>query len=191
MFHLKARFTKPVIAVGLATAIAFSPATATPARAGTDPLGAVFGAGVLALVIGGIIAAETQNRGQVSYWNNTHPRRDDRRDTHRDSRRDSWRDDRRDDRRGPHDEPRVDRRKLLPSQCDLNVRHGSQTGTYYTKTCLMQNFRSWPMLPDRCETRLNTRSHGRVTAYDAQCLARYGYRDEHGRGQGRDIRARR
>lgn len=176
MTDFKTRFTKPIIAAGLAAAIAFSPATATPARADSDQVAAVIGAGALALIIGGIIASDAQGRGRVTvttptrsdrYWND-HNRRDNRRD----------------------ERPRVDTRKLLPARCDIDVRRGPKAGTYYTKTCLMQNFRNWPMLPERCETRLRTRTQGRIAAYDAQCLARYGY-VEAGRDRGRDSHARR
>ena len=72
-------------------------------------------------------------------------------------------------------------RKLLPAQCDFTVYGGPDRGTYYGRRCLKRNFDHWALLPNRCEEKVWVPRDGRsVNAYDAQCLARFGYRE---RGQ--------
>lgn len=156
----KIRFRNPTrsaLAATLAAALALSPITATPAQAGNeDKVGAVAAASFLALLTAGIIASSAQqNRANPPRFTVTTNR---------------GRDDRHDNR------ARTDRRKVLPAQCEFTVRHGKDRGTYYDSSCLRTQFNGWPYLPDRCEERITAR--GRTTyGYDAQCLARFGYRE--------------
>lgn len=77
---------------------------------------------------------------------------------------------------GPEVE-RPDPRKVLPADCRFDVRHGPDRGRYYGRQCLVANFDYWPLLPDRCESAVEVTSRRPdITAYDASCLARFGYR---------------
>lgn len=146
---------RPVIAAMLAATLALTSVTATPARAGgEDKVGAIAAASFFALITAGIIAgAASQHRDDKAL---PAPR----------GSRHGW-GDRRDD-----------RRKVLPAQCEFTVRHGRDAGTYYDSHCLKRSFNYWPYLPDRCEERVDLRGSRDRNAYDARCLARYGYREE-------------
>ena len=146
---------KTAIVTALSASLAFSPMTATPAKAGSDEAAAVAAASFFALVTAGIIAsAARHNDGVVTI--------------HRPGRHD----------RG-HVQP--DRRKILPAQCDFTVRRGPDRGTYYGRYCLRNNYNHVASLPARCLEKVWVPRRDRnVNAYDAQCLARFGYRE---RGQ--------
>ena len=131
------------LAVTLATALAVTATTATPARAETDAAGAIAAASFFALAATVIIASS-----------------------------------RNDTRRAPHP-GHPDPRKLLPADCRFDVGHGRDRGTYYGRRCLVTQFDHWSGLPNRCKERLDLphRRHD-LRVYDAQCLARAGYRPD-------------
>lgn len=144
--------SRAAVVTALSAAIAFSPMSAQPARAGDEQLGAIAAASFFAMITAGIIASAAKSKDGVVIGN----------------------------RRGPHDRtpPRVDRRKLIPAQCEFTVRGGPDRGTYYASRCLKRNFDHWAFLPDRCEEKVWVPRQGaNVNAYDAQCLARFGYRE--------------
>lgn len=170
------RFKKPArsaIAATLAAALALSPITATPAQAGSkDKAGAIAAASFLALLTAGIIASSSA-RARDSATIHVTPPRDQRRER-------------------PPASTRVDRRKLLPQECSYSVNRGPDRGDYFISSCLRDEFRFWPYLPDRCETDLRTRGGRNVAAYDASCLARFGYtRGKTETADGRPIGGRR
>lgn len=151
-------FARPALAATLAASIALTPVAAMPARA-DEQVGAIAAAGILALLMSGIFASgqdqgglaiSTPPRGNTGLWDR------DREDGHR---------------------PRLDPRRALPEVCEFTLRHGRDRGTYYGRHCLVQNFGYWPYLPDRCEQRVSLRDRFPTAAYDAQCLARFGYRE--------------
>ena len=73
--------------------------------------------------------------------------------------------------------PSVDRRKLLPAECRFTIHSGADRGTWYGRQCLVANFGHWPLLPHRCERKVDLpRRPYDVTAYRARCLAQFGYR---------------
>ncbi len=68
-------------------------------------------------------------------------------------------------------------RNPLPAECRFHIRHGPDRGTYFGRRCLVANFDQWPRLPDRCERQVELpHRYYDVIAYDAQCLARSGFR---------------
>jgi len=141
---------KTAIVTALSASLALSPMTATPAQAGNDDAAAVAAASFFALITAGIIAnAAKKNQG-------------------------AWTIDRRDQR--PDRSP--NRRKLLPSKCELVVRGGPDRGTYFGRRCLKRNYNHVASLPARCLDKVWVPRRSRnVNAYDAQCLARFGYRE--------------
>ena len=149
---------KTAIVAALSGSLALSPMTATPAHAGNEDAAAVAAASFFALITAGIIAnAAKNNHG-------------------------GWTVDRRDQRpdRGNHGN---NRRKILPSKCELVVRRGPDRGTYYGRRCLRNNYNYVASLPDRCLDKVWVPRRDRnVNAYDAQCLSRFGYREEGTRG---------
>lgn len=75
--------------------------------------------------------------------------------------------------------PAADRRKLLPADCRFTIPHGADRGTWYGRRCLVANFDHWPLLPYRCERKVDLpRLHYDVAAYRAGCLAQFGYRPD-------------
>jgi hypothetical protein len=155
-------FRKPARSAMVATltaALALTPLTASPAQAGTeDKVGAIAIASVLALFTAGIIAKAASQR-DTTPDRHTQPGRHD----------PPWHSGE------PDRPPRTDPRKLLPAQCGFTVAYGRDRGSYYGSQCLQRNFTHWPFLPDRCEERVEGRGRHDVKAYDATCLARYGY----------------
>jgi hypothetical protein len=163
------RFKTPArsaMAATLAAALAFTPLTAAPAQAGNDEaVGAIAAASFFALLTAGVIAsAATSGRDDA-------PRRADAPRAHspRDPRPGMPRPGR------GRDIPRTDPRKILPEDCEFTVTHGRDRGSYYVSQCLNRNFRYAAYLPDRCEERIESWGGRRVRAYDATCLARFGY----------------
>lgn len=139
------------IAATLAMALALSSVSVAPARAGTEEqAGALAFGSILALITAGIVISNlNQNPGVVS----PKPIRP----------------------RAPL-HPRPDPRKALPGYCKVSVPYGHDRGTYFGRQCLIRNFSYWPMLPDRCERKVNLPGRPGTTVYQKSCLARYGYR---------------
>lgn len=72
---------------------------------------------------------------------------------------------------------RPDPRKVLPADCRFDLRHGPGRGRFYGRRCLITRFDYWPYLPERCETAVElSPRRPDIIAYDASCLARFGYR---------------
>ncbi|GKY86315.1 hypothetical protein STA1M1_01840 [Sinisalibacter aestuarii] len=156
----------------LTAALALSPLAASPARAGNEEtIGAIAAASVFALITAGIVANAATQKGHKSTPTPHHytPRRDP------------------EPNRWDHGRTRTDPRKLLPAQCEFSVNHGRDRGSYYSSQCLQRSFNHWPYLPDRCEKRIDGPGRHDIRAYDASCLARYGYREDE-RSRGRDAR---
>lgn len=149
-------FARAAVVTALSASLAFSPMVAAPAYADDQRAGAIAAASFFALLTAGIIASAAQENKATQA-----DRRGNGRDRHdRDQRR------------------REDPRKALPAQCDLKVRKGPDRGTYYARRCLKRNFDYWAYLPARCEDKVWVPRRGRnVNAYDAQCLARFGYHE--------------
>ena len=139
---------KTAIVTALSASLAFSPVTATPAHAGNDDAAAIAAASFFALITAGIIAsAANQN---------------------------SWKFD---TDRGGNRGNRGHARKALPAKCELNVRGGPDRGNYFGTFCLKRNYTHVASLPARCQESIWVPRRGRtVSAYDAQCLSRFGYR---------------
>lgn len=77
--------------------------------------------------------------------------------------------------------PPVDPQKILPSDCRFEIGQGRDSGTWYGRQCLVANFAHWPFLPDHCERRLDLpRRRQDIAAYDATCLARFGFGPDDG-----------
>ncbi|GGD19906.1 hypothetical protein [Sinisalibacter lacisalsi] len=151
--------TRTAIVTALSASLALTPVSVTPARAGEAELGAVAAASFFALVTAGIIASAAKENSGGSVIDRHPPARHPG--------------------RGPQ---RPDPRKTIPAQCDLYVQGGPDRGVYYTRSCLMRNFDYWAFLPDRCEERVWVpRLRQNVNAYDAQCLARFGYKEAQSR----------
>jgi hypothetical protein len=137
----------------ISAALAFTPITATPARA-DEKAGAIAAASILALITAGIIASSTKQGFSYS-----------KPDVHY-----------RPPHRGGRDWPRVDRRKLLPAHCEFRISHGRDRGTYFGKQCLKRDFSYWTYLPARCERHIDLRGRPDRRGYESYCLAQYGYR---------------
>lgn len=151
MFKLPAR---AAMVAAISAALALTPITATPARAGEDKTGAIAAATILALITAGIIASNTKpgfsySKPEVHY-------------------------------RPPHyggrKPPQIDRRKLLPAQCEFQITRGRDRGTYFGKRCLKRNFSYWTHLPARCEKHIDLRGRPDRRGFESNCLARYGYK---------------
>ncbi len=70
-------------------------------------------------------------------------------------------------------------RKMLPAECRFEIHHGPDRGRWFGRQCLVANYPHWPLLPSRCEQRVELpRRHYDVVAYKAQCLAQAGYRPD-------------
>ncbi len=64
----------------------------------------------------------------------------------------------------------------LPAECRFEVTNGYDRGSWYGRECLVASYRDWPKLPDRCERWVELpRWRQEVTAYNAQCLAQFGF----------------
>lgn len=145
---------RSLIAATLATSLALTPIAATPARADTtSQTGAIAAFTLFGLLAAGLIANSVSNQRDHG---DRSPLRPPRGGNH------------------PH-HPRVDPRKQLPASCAFTLRHGPDRGTYYGNRCLARNFDYSAYLPDRCEKRIHRRGQPDRNAYDASCLARFGY----------------
>jgi hypothetical protein len=70
-------------------------------------------------------------------------------------------------------------RKLLPAECRFEIHSGADRGRWFGRNCLVAHYPNWPLLPDRCERRVELpRRHFHVVAYKAHCLAQAGYRPD-------------
>lgn len=141
-------FSRVVVVTALSASLAFSPMAAAPAKAGGDEVGAIAAATILGLITAGVIVSAANEANAGQ------------RDTH-------------------HGRPYYDPDKLLPAQCNLHVRKGPDKGHYYERGCLHWNFRGYRDLPDQCKDEVWIPREGQnETAFDARCLARFGYRGE-------------
>ncbi|RME18710.1 MAG: hypothetical protein D6801_00710 [Alphaproteobacteria bacterium] len=143
------------LATALATALAFSPVAATPARAGGDEAVAVIAFGtLLTMFTAGLIASNVQDRDH-------HPRPLPPRPQPQPPR--------------PKPQPPVAPSKQLPMQCKFRVPYGVDRGGYFRSSCLVRNYTRWSSLPRVCEESVRLPREGYVRAYRARCLAGYGY----------------
>lgn len=135
-----------LLSATLATALALSPLTASPARAGNDEqIGALAFGSILGLITAGVVISSlNQNRPHTQPVPT-----------------------------GP--QPGVGPRKILPGYCKFSVPYGANRGTYFGRQCLIRNFSYWPSLPRHCGRWVNQPARSGVKAYRARCLAREGY----------------
>jgi len=140
---------RSALAATLAAALALTPITATPARAGDqNDVGAIAAFSLLALITAGLVATSVARRDEPRHAGRPY---------------------------SPNPGPRVDPRKALPAQCEFTVRRGHDRGTYYGSRCLKRAFSYWANLPARCEERIDVLGGPDKRVYDAQCLTSYGY----------------
>jgi len=165
----------PALGLTMAASLALSPLTATPARA--EPDGGALAFGAFALLLAGI-AAGSAVHSEPSYQPPRQPPQPPRGYNPEPPR---W---------TPHPQPqpqpmppsnpRWGDSKELPRECRVTYRLGSTSAPYYDKSCLMQEYRGWAYLPDRCEqtVRILGSGSGRQTVYAESCLSRFGYTPE-------------
>jgi hypothetical protein len=166
-FRIAKALTRPALAASLAASLALTPITAAPARAGNDLAGGIAAASFFALLTAGLLSSSAASGSTQSAHPQPAPDRGWRSPDHDDS-----------SRYGSHNDwHSSDRRKLLPSQCSFTLKHGSDRGTYFDRTCLVRNFDYWGYLPERCEEKVSAPGRFRSSAYEAGCLRRYGYRE--------------
>lgn len=145
-------FARPAIAVALAASLALSPVASAPARAGNNDTAAF----IAALIAMGVIAsAANANVNTHVEWGTGGGRQG-----------------------GGHG-GRYDTNKALPQYCLENYRTRYGNETFFSKSCLQENYRRWMRLPDECEMTIKVRGrhnrYSREAVYDPRCLAEEGY----------------